>query len=99
MLRLATLVLSLGLVACVDSGDEGIYVLNNTAVTTSCTLTGSPEQASIGHGTINYLSPQAYIMTPLVQSRIAPVMGVDNQTKTVQLRGADIALQVKAVTI
>jgi hypothetical protein len=99
MLRLAALV-PLALVACVDTGDEGIYVLNNTAVTeASCSLSGNPDQAILGHGMINYRSPSAYVMTPLVQSRIMPVEGIDEQSKTVQLRGADIALTLKAYTI
>lgn len=98
MLRLAALV-PLTLVACVDSGDEGIYVLNNTAITeTSCSLSGNPAQAMLGHGVINWLSPQAYVMTPLIQSRITAVEGIDDQSKTVQLRGADVALTVKAIT-
>ncbi len=100
MLRLVTLILPLGLVACVESGDEGIYVLNNTAPPSgSCSLTGGADQPFLSHGTVNYLSPVAYVMTPLIQSRIQPVMGVDDQSKTVQLRGADVALTLKAVTI
>lgn len=99
MLRLAAL-MPLALVACVESGDEGLYILNNTAVTeTSCSLSGDPEQAMLSHGIIHYLSPSAYVMTPLVQSRIQPVEGIDDQSKTVQLRGADIALTLKAFTV
>lgn len=98
MLRLAAL-MPLALVACVDTGDEGIYVLNNTAVTGECTLSGSPDQASIGHGLIHYLSPTAYVMTPLIQSRIAAQMNIDDTSRTVQLRGADIVLTLEAVTV
>jgi hypothetical protein len=99
MLRLAALV-PLTLVACVDSGDEGIFVLNNTAVSgDSCALTGSPSQAMVGHGIISVYSPVAYVMTPLVQSRIKSQENVDDITKTVQLRGADIKLTIKAVSI
>jgi hypothetical protein len=89
----------LALVACVDTGDEGIYVLNNTAITGECSLSGSPDQPSIGHGLINYLSPTAYVMTPLIQSRIQAQMNVDDTSRTVQLRGADIVLTLKAVTV
>ena len=99
MLRLAAL-MPLALVACVDSGDEGIYVLNNTAVTeATCSLSGSPDQAMLGHGVINVDSPTAYVMTPLIQSRITPIEGVDDISKTVQLRGADVRLVLKAVTV
>ncbi|HEY5949223.1 MAG TPA: hypothetical protein VIV40_27205 [Kofleriaceae bacterium] len=102
MLRLAALIpfALVALVACVDSGDEGIYVLNNSAVTgESCTLSGSPDQAMVGHGQVNVLSPVAYVMTPLIESRIQSVDGVDDTSKTVQLRGADIKLTIKAVSI
>lgn len=102
MLRLAALTLALGasLVACVDTGDEGIYVLNNTAIAgDSCALTGSPDQAQVGHGRINVYSPVAYVMTPLIQSRIQSAQNVDDISKTVQLRGADIYLTLKAVSI
>jgi hypothetical protein len=99
MLRVAALI-PLALVACADSGDEGIYVLTNTAVTgESCALTGDPMQAMVGHGLINVNSPIAYVMTPLVQSRIQSVENVDDTSKTIQLRGADIRLTIKAVSI
>jgi hypothetical protein len=99
MLRLAALI-PFTLIACADTGDEGIYVLTNTAVTgDSCALTGSPSQAMIGHGLISVYSPSAYVMTPLVQSRIQAVEGVDDISKTIQLRGADIHLTLKAVSL
>jgi hypothetical protein len=100
MLRLAA-VISLALVGCVDTGDEGLYVLNNTAVTgTSCSLSGNPDSAATGHGIINWQSDLPYIMTPLVQSRLAaPEEGVDEQSRTIQLRGADVTLTLKALSI
>src|SRR5687768_3032036 len=99
MLRLAALA-PLVLVACVDTGDEGMYVLNNTAVGGTCSLTGSPEQPFISHGTINYLSTSAYVLTPLIQSRIvASETDTDTAQKTIQLRGADVTLTLKAVSI
>jgi len=91
---------SLALVACVDTGDEGIYVVTNTAVTgATCSLSGDPSQPQIGHGTINSISLLPYVMTPLIQSRILPVDGVDEASKTVQLRGADVKLTLKAVSL
>jgi hypothetical protein len=99
MLRLAALI-PFTLLACVDTGDEGIYVLNNTAVTgETCSLTGAPSQAMVGHGLISVYSPTAYVMTPLVQSRIKSAENVDDISKTIQLRGADIRLTIKAVSI
>jgi hypothetical protein len=99
MLRLAALI-PLALVACVDSGDEGLYVVNNSAVTgTSCVLNGSPMQPQLGHGLIQVDSPLPYIMTPLLQSRITAAENVDDISKTIQLRGADVTLTLKAVSI
>jgi hypothetical protein len=101
MLRVAAL-MPLALVACVDSGDEGIYILNNTAVTAeTCSLSGSPDQAMIGHGLVNVSSPTAYVMTPLVQSRITNPAegGAEEISRTGQLRGADVKLTIKAVSI
>jgi hypothetical protein len=100
MLRLAA-VIPFALVGCVDTGDEGLYVLNNTAVTgTSCSLTGNPDSASTGHGIISVITDLPYIMTPLLQSRLAaPEEGVDEQSRTIQLRGADVTLTLKAMSI
>lgn len=99
MLRLAALI-PLALVACVDSGDEGLYVVNNTAVTgTSCTLNGSPMQPQLGHGLIHVDSTLPYVMTPLLQSRITAAANVDDISKTIQLRGADVTLTLKAVSV
>lgn len=98
MLRLAIL-MPLALVACVDSGDEGIYVLNNTAVADSCTLSGSPDQAMLGHGLVYWGSPVPYVLTPLIQSRITANENGDDLSRTVQLRGADVTLTLKAVSI
>ena len=99
MLRLAAL-MPIALVACVDNGDEGMYVVNNTAVTTACALSGSPDQAFLGRGMIHYASPSAYVMTPLIQSRIASgESDVDEIQRTIQLRGADVTLTLKAVSV
>jgi len=98
MTRLAAL-LPFALVACVDNGDEGMYVVENTAVTGACTLTGSPDQPFISHGLINYGSPVPYQLTPLIQSRLMAVeMDGDVVARTIQLRRADITLQLVAVS-
>lgn len=102
MVRLAALLSlsTLAFAACVDTGDEGIYVLSNSAVGDTCALSGNPDQASIGHGMINAFSPVAYVMTPLIQSRLVSSAGTnDDISKTVQLRGADIRLTRKAISI
>lgn len=99
MLRLAALV-PVVFAACVDTGDEGMYVLNNTAIGATCSLSGSPDQPFISHGTIHYSSPVAYLLTPLIQSRIvASETDTDEAQKTIQLRGADVTLTLKALSI
>jgi len=87
------------LVACVDSGDKGMVIVNNAAVSDSCVLTSNPDGAQRGHGTIYSGSPDAYVMTPVIQSRITTTDNVDTVSRTIQLRGADVKLTLKAVTI
>lgn len=105
MLRLTALI-PLALVACVNTGDEGMYVLNATAASgTTCSFTGGADQPFISHGLIQWDSPEAYQLHPLIQSRLTG-MGAgsgssttDDISRTIQLRGADINLTLKAVTI
>jgi hypothetical protein len=102
MLRLATLSSALLFLGCANQGDEGMTVINNTAVSgTTCTLTGDPGQPFKSHGTIYALSPTGYLLTPLIQSRVTlgtEVMA-DELQKTIFLRGADVNLTLKAVSI
>lgn len=105
MLRLTALI-PLALVACVNTGDEGMYVLNATAASEgTCSFTGSPDQPFISHGLIQWDSPEAYQLHPLIQSRITGAGAgsgsstTDDISRTIQLRGADINLTLKAVTI
>ena len=100
MLRVATLALALG--ACLaKTGDEGMYVLNNTAVSgTTCALNGTSTQAFLPRGEIYAQSPSAYLMTPLVQSKLSmPMMGEDPTLKTIQLRSADVTLTLKSLSV
>jgi hypothetical protein len=100
MLRVATVVLALG--ACVaTTGDEGMYVLNNTAVSgQSCTLNGTTSQPYLPRGEIYAQSPIAYLLTPLLESKLAaPAEGTDPTLKTIQLHSADIQLTVKSISI
>lgn len=104
MLRLATLIAVLALSACANQGDEGFSVLNNTAVTTECTLTGDPAQPFIPHGEIYSKSPQGYLLTPLIQSRVSGTGAgsgatLDPSTRTIYLKAANIDLEVKAVSV
>lgn len=111
-MRLATLTSALLLVGCADSGDEGMFVLNNTAVTgATCTLTGVIGQPFTSHGYINARSTIGYVLTPLIQSRVQINIGggsgvmmqqpgtIDTTQRTIALRGADVKLTVKATEI
>lgn len=102
MLRLVTLSSALLLFGCANQGDEGMTVINNTAVSgTSCALTGGADQPFKSHGTIYALAPTGYILTPLIQSRVTlgTEVNADPLQKTIFLRGADVSLTLKAVSI
>jgi hypothetical protein len=97
-LALSTLVpLVLALGACVSHGDEGMVVLNNTAVTgMSCSLTGDPTQPFNPAGIINAQSPQGYLVTPLVESLISPPTQdtISTAQRTIILQGARVHLAI-----
>lgn len=100
MLRVATVVNVLALVACAETGDEGMYVRNNTAVTgDTCVLTGNTAQPFLAHGEIQVNASRGYLLTPLIQSKLATPTGVDPIQSTIQLRSANVSLTYKAVSI
>src|ERR1043165_5095439 len=99
MLRLTTLTAVLALAACAGTGDEGMIVLNNTAVASSCTLSGATTQPFIAHGQIFAKSPNGYFLTPLIESRVESADSVDDTQRTIFLTGANVSLEVKAVSI
>jgi hypothetical protein len=79
--------------ACVDHGDEGMDILNNTTVPSgnACTLTGMVGQAFTSQGVISTASPVGYLATPLFESRITALVGHESQ-KTIHLEGATVHL-------
>jgi len=82
------------LVGCADKGDEGFFILNNTAAPTggsSCTFTGDPAQPFVAAGAISYYSMEGYLFTPLLESRITAVMGQESE-RTIHLEGANVTL-------
>jgi len=83
--------------ACASNGDQGMVVLNNTTVQTgtTCLLTGLSGQAFVSQGTISTVSPQGYLATPLILSRITAMPGQEAQ-KTIYLQGAVVQLSVPA---
>jgi hypothetical protein len=84
--------------ACADKGDEGMFILNNTAppIGTVCTLTGDPAQPFTAAGEISHRAGAAgtgYIFTPLIASRITANMGDEDQ-RTIHLEGANVTVAV-----
>ena len=96
MLRAASIVSLLALVGCADTGDEGMYILNNTAPPSdSCLLTGATSQPFLAHGRIFSGSPIGYLFTPLIQSRQVLLEGeTDMASRTIFLNGANVSLKV-----
>src|SRR5688572_6674366 len=103
MLRITAL-LGLALLGCVERGDEGMYVIKNAAIGDTCVIPGDPTTPNRGHGTISYISPFPYVLTPIIQSRLQSATGsaddgTDDASKTIQLRGADVKLTLKATSV
>jgi hypothetical protein len=100
MLRLASLTSVLALFGCANQGDEGMIVLNNTAIAGACTLSGTKGQPFIAHGQIYAYGSAGYFLTPLIESRVVLAEGdTDLTQRTIFLKGANITLEVKAVSI
>jgi hypothetical protein len=98
MRLVSALAFTLLVVGCADKGDEGFFILNNTAPPaggTACTFTGDPGQPFISAGAISYLSPDGYVFTPLLQSRITAVTGQESE-RTIHLEGANVTLTAPA---
>jgi hypothetical protein len=88
------------LVGCADSGDEGFFVLANTAppAGNACTLTSQTSQPSFSSGEITFGVPPiapatGYVLTPLFQSRITArnTSPEESSLRTIHLEGANIS--------
>ena len=100
MVRALIPALLLAAACTANSGDEGMFVVNNSALatgTTTCSFTGALDQPFITSGEVYSGSPFGYEMTPLIESRIAEVMGLDTQ-KTITIEGAHVTLTAPGVT-
>jgi len=89
----------LALAGCVaDGGDEGLVVRNNLAPDgTSCELSPETDAPFLSRGTIHVRSPNPYLLSPLIESRITAVMGQES-ARTVSLMGARIDLAIGPIT-
>lgn len=91
-MRSSLIALGLVLAGCADKGDEGMFVMNNTAPTgEQCTLTGDSKQPFLPSGAIAAGISANYILTPLIQSRITALAGHELE-RMIHLEGADIVL-------
>jgi hypothetical protein len=81
--------------ACASKGDEGMFILNNSAPPAGavCVFTGDPAQPFTAAGEISFDSPQGYFFSPLIESRITAVAGSESE-RTIHLEGADVTLTV-----
>jgi len=93
-MRASSLTLILLFVGCASKGDEGWFILNNTAPTPtalSCMLTSAPGQPFFATGTIDTNKNNGYVLTPLLQSRIDFTAGHEAE-RTIHIEGANIVL-------
>jgi hypothetical protein len=84
-----------------NGADNGMVVLGNTALTSgtqTCMFSGLPGQPMLSHGIVAVISPNPYVLTPLVQSRIT---GTTDQTiqRSIQLQGANVSLAVASTSL
>lgn len=85
------------LAACTaTTGDESMFILNNTAPPSSgaCTFTGTTGQPFISTGMIDTRSRLGYLFNPLVESQVTALM---NQVslRTIEVQGANVDLSVQ----
>lgn len=94
-MRLVSILAFTVLVGCADKGDEGFFILNNTAapIGGACTFTGDAGQPFVAAGAISHLATQGYFMSPLLESRITAVTGTEAQ-RTIHLEGANVTAAV-----
>lgn len=98
MFRLAIASLAFSLVGCVaadGAGDEAIYISKAVAANESCSFESSESEPFIGHGVISAFSPAPYLIFPQMKSRITTVDASQQESKTIQIRGARVNLDFK----
>ena len=92
-----TLVLCFLLGCAANNGDGGMIVLNNSAAAAgSCAFMADVNEPFKTSGIISVGSPAPYLLTPLIQSKIQPIMGQELQ-QTIEFRGARIDLDIPSI--
>lgn len=95
---LISLTLAASLGACVDNGDEGLFISRVVIPEPGCLATPSENALFRSRGQISMFSPLDYQLTPLVKSRILADEGQEDQ-RTVIAQGARIDLKIVDPTI
>jgi hypothetical protein len=97
MNRLCLIVLAVA--GCADTGDEGFVIRNNVAPDdSSCSFTPALDGAFVPRGVMSTRSSSAYLLAPLIESRISALMGQES-IRTVSLMGAKIDLVIGPITV
>lgn len=96
MHRLILLMFVVTASACAASGDEGFFIRNNLQPGPNCTLAAGG--AFLSRGQIELESPNPYILTPEIESRIEVNEGQDPTQRRIALKGARVELTVEGMT-
>jgi hypothetical protein len=99
MQRLSLVASMLVATACADTGGEALEIRQNlTPPSTTCSLAAANNAPFTSRGEISLQSPQPYILTPMIESRISATMGFEGQ-RTILLRGARVDLQLGPISV
>ena len=79
------------LTACADGGDEGFHIVHNLAPPSDCTY--KPGGAFVSSSEMDINSPQPFVLTPELESRISVVDGQAASQRTIALRGARVEVE------
>ncbi|HEY3802079.1 MAG TPA: hypothetical protein VGL61_05700 [Kofleriaceae bacterium] len=86
-------------IGCVKNGADGMVILENNAPTgTACTFTGQTGQPTLSSGQIYAGSTNAYVLTPLIESRIEAGSGLEVD-RSILLQGANVTLSASGVSL
>jgi hypothetical protein len=92
-------VLMLLAIGCVKNGADGMVILENDAATaTTCTFTGATGQPTLSSGQIFANSTNAYLLTPLIESRLSAGSGLEVD-RSILLQGANVTLSGNGVAL
>ena len=92
-------VLMLLAIGCVKNGADGMVILENDAATsTTCTFTGQTGQPTLSSGQIFANSTNAYLLTPLIESRLSAGSGLEVD-RSILLQGANVTLSGNGVAL